>query len=91
MLTLSELKKNFIILNKSYIVISYLFFWGGEFMHFVDYAIVVFYLVSVVVLGFYFQKKASKNIDAYFLGENGLPWWALGASGMVLILIFLAQ
>ncbi|HOP49742.1 MAG TPA: sodium:solute symporter [Ignavibacteriales bacterium] len=51
-------------------------------MHFVDYAIVVFYLVSVVVLGFYFQKKASKSIDAYFLGENGLPWWALGASGM---------
>lgn len=35
-------------------------------MHFVDYAIVVFYLVSVVVLGFYFQKKASKSIDAYF-------------------------
>ena len=27
-------------------------------------------------------KKAGKNIDAYFLGNRKMPWWALGASGM---------
>ncbi|HOJ38220.1 MAG TPA: sodium:solute symporter [Ignavibacteriales bacterium] len=51
-------------------------------MHLVDYSIVGIYLISVVALGFYFQKKASKNIEAYFLGDKNLPWWALGASGM---------
>ena len=28
------------------------------------------------------QKKASKDIDTYFLGNRKLPWWVLGASGM---------
>ncbi|UCF65170.1 MAG: sodium:solute symporter, partial [bacterium] len=32
--------------------------------------------------GIYFQRKASSGIDSYFLGDRGLPWWALGASGM---------
>jgi len=51
-------------------------------MHFIDYSIVAIYMVSVMLLGFYFEKKASKGIDSYFLGDKGLPWWALGASGM---------
>lgn len=51
-------------------------------MHFIDYSIVALYMVGVVFLGFYFEKKASKGIDAYFLGDRNLPWWALGASGM---------
>jgi len=36
----------------------------------------------MIGIGIYFQKKASQGIDSYFLGERGLPWWALGASGM---------
>ncbi len=47
-----------------------------------DYAIVVVYLVGMVFIGFYHQRKASKGIDSYFLADRGLPWWALGASGM---------
>ncbi|NOX87546.1 MAG: sodium:solute symporter [Calditrichaeota bacterium] len=48
----------------------------------IDYIIVFLYLASMVGIGLYFQKKASAGIDSYFLGERGMPWWALGASGM---------
>jgi Na+/proline symporter len=51
-------------------------------MHLIDYAIISAYMVSVMLLGLYFEKKASKGIDAFFLGDRNLPWWALGASGM---------
>jgi SSS family solute:Na+ symporter len=47
-----------------------------------DYGIVVAYLLGMVLIGFYHQRKASKGIDSYFLADRGLPWWALGASGM---------
>ena len=51
-------------------------------MHFIDYGIIILYMVSVLLLGFYFEKKASKGIDSFFLGDRDIPWWALGASGM---------
>ncbi|MDP4174885.1 MAG: sodium:solute symporter [Bacteroidota bacterium] len=51
-------------------------------MHFIDYSIVALYMLAVILLGFYFEKKASKGIDSYFLGDRNIPWWALGASGM---------
>jgi len=47
-----------------------------------DYSIVVVYLLAMIGIGVYFQRKASSGIDSYFLGDRGLPWWALGASGM---------
>jgi Na+/proline symporter len=47
-----------------------------------DYGIVIVYLVAMVSVGVYFQRKASEGIDSYFLGKRGMPWWALGASGM---------
>jgi len=51
-------------------------------MGFIDYTIVIVYLSAMVALGLYMQKKASNGIDSYFLGNRGMPWWALGASGM---------
>ncbi len=51
-------------------------------MEFIDYSIVVVYLLFMIGIGVYFQRKASAGIDSYFLGSRGLPWWALGASGM---------
>ncbi|AFY68794.1 Na+/solute symporter [Thalassoporum mexicanum PCC 7367] len=51
-------------------------------MQFIDYAIVAIYLAAIVGLGFFLQRKASQGIEAYFLGDRNLPWWALGASGM---------
>jgi SSS family solute:Na+ symporter len=51
-------------------------------MSILDYSIVIAYILGMVFIGLYFQRKASSGIDSYFLGERGLPWWALGASGM---------
>lgn len=47
-----------------------------------DYGIVIVYLMAMIGIGVYFQRKASSSIDSYFLGKRGMPWWALGASGM---------
>jgi Na+/proline symporter len=47
-----------------------------------DYGIVIVYLLGMISVGLYFQRKASEGINSYFLGKHGLPWWALGASGM---------
>ncbi|MBN2708469.1 MAG: sodium:solute symporter [Calditrichaceae bacterium] len=51
-------------------------------MSLLDYSIVMIYIIGMVFVGLYFQRKASGNIDSYFLGNRNLPWWALGASGM---------
>ncbi|ACK70499.1 Na+/solute symporter [Gloeothece citriformis PCC 7424] len=51
-------------------------------MHIIDYLIVALYLIFVIVLGVIFERKASQGLDAYFLGNRNIPWWALGASGM---------
>ncbi len=54
-------------------------------LHFVDISIIVLYLVSTVVIGFLISKRASKNMDSYFLGGKSIPWYILGvsnASGM---------
>jgi Na+/proline symporter len=48
----------------------------------IDYLIVIIYLAGIVLVGLYLQKKASADIDSYFLGNRKMPWWALGASGM---------
>ncbi len=43
------------------------------------------YILSTIGIGFYISKKASTNLQAYFLGGKTIPWWALGvsnASGM---------
>lgn len=51
-------------------------------MQVIDYTIVVAYLLILVGIGIYFRRQASKNSSSFFLAENKLPWWALGASGM---------
>ncbi|MCG8307935.1 MAG: hypothetical protein MI975_11135 [Cytophagales bacterium] len=51
-------------------------------MHTIDYIIICVYLLLIVLVGLYLQKKASGSIDSFFLGNRKLPWWALGASGM---------
>jgi SSS family solute:Na+ symporter len=54
-------------------------------LHFIDVGIILLYLTSTVVIGFFISKRASKDIHNYFLGGNSIPWWLLGvsdASGM---------
>jgi Na+/proline symporter len=48
----------------------------------IDFTIVGLYMLAMIIVGMWFQRKASQNIDSYFLGDRQLPWWALGASGM---------
>jgi len=51
-------------------------------MHTIDYVIIVIYLLAIVGIGLWVQRKASAGIESYFLGNRDLPWWVLGASGM---------
>lgn len=51
----------------------------------IDFLIILIYLLSLVAIGWYFQKKASVNKDSYLLGGKSMPWYYLGlsnASGM---------
>ncbi|WP_448548088.1 sodium:solute symporter family protein [Thalassotalea fusca] len=51
----------------------------------IDLIIIASYLIGTIAIGFYLSKRASKNLDAYFLGGKRIPWWVLGvsnASGM---------
>lgn len=54
-------------------------------LHIIDIAVIVAYLIATVFIGFWISKKASKNLQSYFLGGNEIKWYMLGlsnASGM---------
>ncbi len=54
-------------------------------LHIIDISIIIIYLLLTIGIGFWVSRKASKNLEAYFLGGNTLPWYVLGisnASGM---------
>jgi len=51
-------------------------------MGIIDYSIIIVYLLIVIGIGIYLQKRASKSTESFFLGDKNMPWWALGASGM---------
>lgn len=49
-------------------------------LHAVDMCIIIAYLVAAVFVGWLLSKRASKSIDAYFLGGRSLPWYVIGTS-----------
>jgi Na+/proline symporter len=54
-------------------------------LHALDIAIVVTYMVFTVLVGYWVSHYASRDMTAYFLGGNKMPWYVLGlsnASGM---------
>jgi Na+/proline symporter len=54
-------------------------------LHLVDMAIILAYLATSVLVGYWVSHRASRDIKAYFLGANVMPWYVLGvsnASGM---------
>ncbi len=54
-------------------------------LHTVDVVIIIAYLVASVLVGYWVSHRASRDIRAYFLGGNTMPWYVLGisnASGM---------
>jgi solute:Na+ symporter, SSS family len=45
-----------------------------------DIAVIVIYFVAMIWIGLAVMRRASKNLDTYFLAGNSLPWWVLGIS-----------
>jgi len=51
----------------------------------IDTSIILVYLLSTVILGLWFKKRAQRSKKDYLLGGNTVPWYMLGlsnASGM---------
>jgi Na+/proline symporter len=54
-------------------------------LHVLDIVIIVAYLMSTVLIGYWVSHRASQSMQNYFLGGNKMPWYVLGisnASGM---------
>ncbi len=47
---------------------------------FYDISIVIIYLISMVMIGWFFRKKARLNKESYLMGGKKLPWYMLGMS-----------
>jgi SSS family solute:Na+ symporter len=45
-----------------------------------DIVILIIYFVAMIGVGVYVTRRASKNLDSYFLGGKRMPWWLLGIS-----------
>jgi len=45
-----------------------------------DIAVLIIYFVSMIAVGIYVTRRASRNLDSYFLGGKTMPWWLLGVS-----------
>jgi SSS family solute:Na+ symporter len=50
-------------------------------MHWIDWAIVIGYLIWIVWTGLRLNRD-SENLEGYFLANRSLPWWAVGLSVM---------
>lgn len=46
----------------------------------IDILIVIAYLVSMLMIGWFMRKKARQNKESYLLGGKKLPWYLLGMS-----------
>ncbi|MGB3005846.1 MAG: sodium:solute symporter family protein [Chitinophagaceae bacterium] len=45
-----------------------------------DISIIVIYLVTMLLLGWFLRKKARQNKESYLMGGKKLPWYMLGMS-----------
>ncbi len=52
-------------------------------MQLIDIGIIILYFLAVIGLGFWYQRRASKNLESYFLGGKSMHWLALAMSGSV--------
>jgi Na+/proline symporter len=46
----------------------------------IDASMVILYLITMVMVGWYYRKKARVNKESYLLGSKSLPWYKLGLS-----------
>lgn len=45
-----------------------------------DISIVLLYLITMVMIGWFLRKKARQNKESYLMGGKSLPWYMLGLS-----------
>jgi SSS family transporter len=50
-------------------------------MHWIDWLILIAYLLWIVIDGVRLSRK-SKDLEGYFLASRSMPWWAVGLSVM---------
>jgi len=51
-----------------------------NYLHAIDYVIIVGYFVFAIAVGLLFSRRASRSPEDFFLGGRSLPWWAIGVS-----------
>jgi Na+/proline symporter len=49
-------------------------------LHYIDWALIVGYMVFAIGLGLYHSRKATSSVKEYFTSGQGAPWWILGTS-----------
>ena len=49
-------------------------------LHWIDWSIIIAYIVFSLGVGIYFSKRAASNTEEYFLSGRTLPWWIVGTS-----------
>jgi SSS family transporter len=47
---------------------------------FIDWAMIVGYLLLSLVIGLIYTRRASRNMKEFFLSGRAMPWWLLGTS-----------
>ena len=47
-------------------------------LHYIDWLILATYLLAVLVVGLYFSRRGTKNVDEFFVAGRNLPWWLAG-------------
>ena len=45
-----------------------------------DWSAIAGYLAITILLGFWFRKRSSRNVDEYFVGGRTVSWWLAGTS-----------
>jgi Na+/proline symporter len=48
-----------------------------------DYAVIAVYFAVVIGIGVWYQRRAARNLDSYFLAGKSMHWLALAMSGSV--------
>ena len=49
-------------------------------LHWLDLGIILLYLLGTLGLGFYLSRRATRDMQSYFLGGNTMKWYMLGLS-----------
>ena len=49
-------------------------------LHWVDWTIIISYIIFSLGVGIYFSKRAASSTEEYFLSGRSLPWWVVGTS-----------